>query len=163
MASCLVANRTALLRRDQLATREQQHVGAAPACERLAQRAAGKHAAEAEGLERVDEHDVEIARQAAMLKGIVEDDQPATKRLDEAARRRHAVAIEHVRHARQLLGQLERLVVQLARLHAIAAAGQADAHAALGDTSAASHSTAGVLPVPPSVRLPTLTTGTCAR
>ena len=47
--------------------------------DRLAQRAARKHVVEAERLQRIEQHDVQIAGQPAMLEAVVQQDRPGAR------------------------------------------------------------------------------------
>ncbi len=59
--------------------------------------------AKAERLERIDQHDIQIAMDAPMLKRIVEQNQLAVEFLDRHLRGCDAIGILHVRHVGQLL------------------------------------------------------------
>ncbi len=54
------------------AARDQHDVGARQRCERFAQAAQWETLAAAERIERVDQHDIQIARQADVLEAVVE-------------------------------------------------------------------------------------------
>ncbi len=77
-----------------------------------------------------------------------------------AIRRRHAIGILHVRHMGKLLLQFECLVVPGASPDTKPRLMIRPADDIALAKPAGEHSTSGVLPVPPNVRLPTLTTGT---
>ena len=66
---------------------------------------------EAERLQGVQQHDVQIAVDAAVLEGVVQHDQLALELLDRQPGGRHAVGILQMRHVGQLLLQFQRLVV----------------------------------------------------
>ena len=54
----------------------------------------------AQWLQGVQEHDIQVAVDAAMLKGIVQHQHLAAVLTDRAAGRDHAIRVLHVRHAR---------------------------------------------------------------
>ena len=147
--------------------------------------------AEAERFQGVQQHDVQVAAEAAVLKTVVQHDRPATERPNGLPGGGHAIRILHVRHVRERQPQFQGLVVGRKKgtvpdqpsvgarqngpkgaLHKwglspflvrpVAPAYQCHVNASRPNQRA-SHSTSGVLPVPPSVRLPTLTTGTSTR
>ena len=65
---------------DLFAAGEHDHVGAFEVEGGLAPGPAGEDAGDAEGLGGVDEHDVEIAREAAVLEAIIEDEHIRSRR-----------------------------------------------------------------------------------
>src|SRR4051794_32891544 len=69
-----VLDRGALPGRDCVGSAQANSVCAGEAGEWLAECAAGKDVIEAERLERVEENDIEVASEAAVLEAIIEDD-----------------------------------------------------------------------------------------
>ena len=83
----------------------------AQSIEGLAQGAARKNVTEAEWLQSVEQDDIQIACQAAVLKAVVEQDQLARVFLDRLPRGGNAIGILQMRHVRQRFFQLQSLVV----------------------------------------------------
>ena len=83
--------------------------------ERLAQRAAGKHVLEAERFERVEQHDIEIASQPAVLESVIQQQSVADGIPESPLSRSHAIAVLNMRHVRQCMGKLQCFVVVLGR------------------------------------------------
>ena len=77
---------------------------------------------EAEGFQGVQQDDIQIADQAAMLETIVEDDQLRFQFLDGDSSGGHAIGVLHVRHVGEFLLQLPGLVVAAAFLGSVTAA-----------------------------------------
>ena len=121
---------------------------------RLAERAAGKDMAEAERLQGVQQDDVQVAGDAAVLEGVVQDDRPALELADRLPGRRHAIGILQVGDAGQPGGQFPGLVV-LSRRRDCRPAGRPYPRLTTATGMArsrnhwASQKTRGVLPVPP--------------
>ena len=65
-------NGVALGRGNRVGAAEADDIGPRQTRERLAERAAGEHVFEAEGLQGVEQHDVEIAGEAAVLEAVVQ-------------------------------------------------------------------------------------------
>src|SRR5436190_1691576 len=83
----------------------------AQAAGRLAQRTPWKDVAEAQGLQSIHQRDVQVAKQAPVLKAIVQENQLAVLFVDRLLGRAHTVCVQQVRQLREFLPQLERLVV----------------------------------------------------
>ena len=64
----------------------------------------------------VDQDDVQVAGDAAMLERIVEDDELCRQLLDRERRRRDPIGVLHMRHVRQLFLELSGFVVRPHRL-----------------------------------------------
>ena len=79
---------------------------------RLAQQAARQQVAVAPRGRRVDQHEVEVAAQPAVLKAVVEDEHFAFQLLDGGAGQGDAVGPLQVRHVGQVLFQHQGLVVR---------------------------------------------------
>ena len=77
---------------------------------------------------RIDQHDIEVARQPAMLKAVIEHQHFALQLLDGGTSQGDAVGPLQVRHVRQVLFQHQRLVIAAARA---AVAATEDGHAAI--------------------------------
>src|SRR5438045_838086 len=77
-----VANGPSSLGIEQVGTREGDDVRSRQTADGLAERAAGKDVTEAKRLQGVDQHDVEIAGNAAVLEGVVQNDQLALELVD---------------------------------------------------------------------------------
>ena len=97
--------------------------------ERLAQCAAGEDVFETERLERVEEHDIEIAAQTAVLESIIKEQQLRIEILDSHFGGGDAIAVLYVRNGRQRVGKLQCFVVVLTIGRAVAAADNHDPHA----------------------------------
>ena len=82
-------------------------------------------------LQRIDDDDIQIAMDAAMLKRIVEQNQLAIEFLDRHLRGGDAIGILNVRHVGELLLQFESFVVPRPGFGAVAAADDRHPHAAL--------------------------------
>ena len=106
-----VANRLALLGRNGVGPAQANDMGTLQAGERLAQRAAGKHVVETERLERIEQHNVQIASQPAVLEAVVQHDDLASKLANCLLSSRYAIGILHVRHVGKRLLQFERFVI----------------------------------------------------
>ena len=91
--------------------------------------------AEAKRLQRVQEHDVQLPGEPAVLEAIVQDDQLAAELCDGLVRGREAVGILQVGHVGKQPPHLQRLVVRLACGCPIAAADHRHPHAALLEPS----------------------------
>ena len=80
-------------------------------CDRLAQRAPGKNVIKAKRLHGVEQHDVQIASDPAVLKGVVQEDELAIQLFHGRTSCSHPIGILPLRHVGQLLFQFQRLVV----------------------------------------------------
>ena len=145
------------------ASRDHHDVRAAQRRERLAQAARGQHHAAAKWIRRVDEHDVGIARQFQMLKSVVQHEP-----IDSVPRQDHAVLVpvradSELNFSRQPLAQQRNFIAlrNAARSASTRSSIPARQNRRVlpfrGERSAIA-STIGVLPVPPTVRFPTLIT-----
>ena len=90
--------------------------------DRLAECSTGKDMLEAERLERVEQYDIQIARQPAVLETVVEQHDVRMIFGDRSSCGCHAISILHVRNARQRLGEFQRFVILLTSRSAVAAA-----------------------------------------
>ena len=156
-----LAQSLALLGRRLIAACQHNDTGSPQTAWRLAQQAARQQVAVAPRGRRIDQHDIEVARQPAMLKAVVEHQHFALQLLDGGPRQGDAVGPLQVRHVGQVLFQHQRLVVAAARAAVTAAE---DGHAAIeAAIEAGDILDARRLAGAASVRLPTLTTGTGTR
>ncbi len=85
---------------------------------------------EAEWFQRVDHDDIQIAMDAAMLEGVVQQDGLAIELVDCHPRGGHAIRILHMWHVGQALFEFEGFVVPRAGFRAVTAANQRHAHPA---------------------------------
>ncbi len=99
---------------DEVGPGEDNHLGSRKTGQRLAERAAGKDVIEAKWLQGVDQHDVQIAREPAVLKSVVQQNRLGPVPLDRLPGGRHAVPILQMRHLGQSQGQLAGLVIRSA-------------------------------------------------
>jgi hypothetical protein len=77
---------------------------------------------EAERFQGVEQYDIQISRQAAMLKAVVEKDQLRFQFFDGDSRAGHAIGVLNVRHVGQFLLQLLGFVVAAAFFRAVTTA-----------------------------------------
>src|SRR4051794_40824610 len=96
-----LSDRRALGGRDCVGATQTDSMCAGEAGEWLAQRAAGEDVIEAERLERVEENDVEVTREAAVLEAIVENNRTRIAVMDSFFSGGDPIAILDVRHAGQ--------------------------------------------------------------
>jgi hypothetical protein len=101
--------------------------------ERLAQRAARKHMAVAKRLERIEQDNVQVSRQPAMLKTVVENDGVAIEFGNRAFGRGDAIWILYMRHVRERLLQFQRLIVLLAVLPTVTPTGDGHTNSMLSE------------------------------
>src|SRR3954468_20827665 len=94
-----LSDRRALGGRDCIGATQTDSMCAGEAGEWLAQRAAGEDVVEAERLQRVEQNDVEVTREAAVLEAIVEDNHVRIVITDSVISGRDPIAILDVRHA----------------------------------------------------------------
>ena len=147
---------------DQIGPRQDDHVGAAERTDRFAQQATRKKMPQTKRLEGIEQHHVDVACQPAMLKTVVEHDQLALELVGGDAGQGHAIGILQMGHVGQVF--LEDHGPRRSSRRFVHSRGSVSRRARpAARYQRASHSTIGVLPVPPSVRLPTETTGTAAR
>ena len=123
-------NLASLVLSQQISPRENHNIRPPQPFDRLAQRAARKDVAEPERLQGVQQHDVQIAGDAAMLEAVVQYDQFRLERPDGLSRRRHPIGVLHVRHVGQQPSQLAGFIVFLAGLRPISTADDRHANAA---------------------------------
>jgi hypothetical protein len=90
--------------------------------ERFAKRTSREDVIEAEGFESVEEYDIEIASQTAMLEAVVENKKVGFELVDCVSSTGDAIAVLDVRYVGQRLGQFARFVVLFAGGCAVAAA-----------------------------------------
>ena len=90
-------------------TRQYHEVGPPQPFDRLSQQPAGKHVLEPERLQGVEQDDIEVPGDAAVLKAVVEHNQLAAEPLD-GLRAGQAVGVFHVRRLGQK-GSVPGLVV----------------------------------------------------
>ena len=69
-------------RADEISPRQHDDVRAPERSDRLAEQPSGKETAEPEWLQRVEQDDIKVARQPAMLKSVVQHDQLGLQLLD---------------------------------------------------------------------------------
>ena len=124
-------NRLALVGFEQVGPAEDHGVCPAKPFDWLAQRAARKHAAETERLQGVEQDDVAIAGEPAMLKAVVEHDRLAAKPGDGFAGGCDAIGIFKMRHVGQQSSQFEGFVVRLATFGPVASAHHGRSNASL--------------------------------
>jgi hypothetical protein len=98
MPNDAAAKGLSLLGRDGVGSTKTDHVGPLQAADWLAERTAGKHVAKSEWLERIDQHNVQIAGQAPVLETIVEHDDLAAILGNRSLGGGHSIGILHVRH-----------------------------------------------------------------
>ena len=99
---------------ERVGARQHDRVGVLEAIERLAQRAGRQHAPAAERVQRVHQHQVQVAMDAKVLKPVVE--QQAVRALrDRLLAGRHAVRVGVVRRLRQLPREQQSFVVPALR------------------------------------------------
>ena len=107
---------------DQVGPGEDNHLGSRKTGQRLAERAAGKDVIEAKRFQGVDQDNIQIATEPAVLKSVVQQNRLGLVPLDRLPGRRHTVAILQMWHLRQRQGQLAGLVIRAAGLGPITAA-----------------------------------------
>ena len=131
--------------------------------DRLAQQAARQHGPDPPRVGRVDEDEVDVAVQPAMLEPVVEDEEvaPRVLRWPSARSARGRRPANAARRAAPLRGRAPRRCGPAS--DAVPPAEDGDVTIALAVEFRDTNSTHGVLPVPPTVRFPTLTTGTPTR
>ena len=120
---------------DQVGPREDDHAGPPQRADRLAEQPAGEEPAQAERVEGVEQDEVEVARQPAMLEAVVEDEQLGLQLLDGDRAPGDPVRVLEVGDVGQVLLQHPPLVVEPAGL-AVAPAEDRDADAPAGGTTA---------------------------
>ena len=101
---------------DHVRTRQNHEVGPPQPFDRLSQQPAGKHVLEPERLQGVEQDDIEVPGDAAVLKAVVEHNQLAAEPLDGLARAGQAVGVFHVRRLGQKALEFQGLVVGPARV-----------------------------------------------
>jgi len=127
------ANGGSLVGIDHVGSGEDHGVGAAQSGEGFSQRAAGKDVFEAERFEGVDENDVEIAVDATMLEGIVEEDHLAAEFFDGDGRGADSIGVLQVGNVGQLVFEFNGFVVAASGFGAVAAADKGDTHALVSE------------------------------
>ena len=105
------ANLLAPLGRHQVGPGEADDAGPAQAGRRLSQRAAGKDVAVAQWFEGVEQADIQIAGDAAVLEGVVQHEGLAAEPCDRLPGPGDAVAVLHVGHVGESLVEFPGLVV----------------------------------------------------
>ena len=93
--------------------------------DRFAERTSREDVLKTEWLQGIQQHDIEIAGDAAMLKGVVEHQHPAAKSVDGSPGGGEPIGILHVRHAGQFPSEFQGFIVGTAA-HAIPPADDAD-------------------------------------
>src|SRR5262245_18893739 len=96
-----VANRIPLGCGDYIGTAKANDVGAAETGDRFAKRAAWKNVVEAERFERIEQNDVETAKQPPMLESIVQDNEFTIKLVRRFIGRGDTVRVLHVWYVRE--------------------------------------------------------------
>ena len=91
---------------------QPDHLGAGESCERLAQQPARQHMSIAKRFERIDQHDIEIPVDPAVLEGIVEHNRLAPQLADGGPGRGHAIGVLEMRHLGQATLQFECFVIR---------------------------------------------------
>jgi hypothetical protein len=86
---------------EQVGAGEYDHVSARQVRERLAEQAAGQQSFAAERVEAVEQHDVEVAMEAAMLEGVVEQDELRAMLVDRLLGGGMAIAVLEMGNIRQ--------------------------------------------------------------
>jgi len=107
---------------DQIGTAQRDHVRPAETRKRLAERTTREHVSVTERLERIDQHDIQVAVKAAVLETVVENHRLALQLFGSSSRSGNAVGILEVGNVRQALIEFERLVVSLSVGWPVAAA-----------------------------------------
>src|SRR5262245_46935452 len=108
------ANRLSFARGNRVRAAETNDLRSSQSFRRLAERPAWKNMLKAERFERVEQHDIEVATHATMLKSVIEEQQLCPALTNRLLSRGNAVAILNVWHSWQRLSEFERFVVVLA-------------------------------------------------
>ena len=95
---------------ERVGARQHDRVGVLEAVERLAQRAGRQHAPAAERVQRVHQHQVQVAMDPKVLEPVVEQ-QAVRARRDRLPAGRHAVRVGIVRRLRQFAVEKQRFVI----------------------------------------------------
>ncbi len=132
----MVGHRAARRGIEQIGAGEDHHVGPPQPFDRFPQPSPRKHVAEPERLQGIQEHDVQIAAEAAMLKTVVQHDQVRSEGGNGLPCGGHAVGVLQVRHVGERLLQFAGLVVGLARRGPITTANHRHTNAAVGEPAA---------------------------
>ena len=99
---------------ERVGARQHDRVGVPEAVERLAQGSGRQHTPAAERVQRVHQHQVQVAMDPKILKPVVEQ-QAVRARRDRLLAGRHAVRVGVVRRLRQLPIEKQRFVILLLR------------------------------------------------
>lgn len=182
---CPIVFPDALMKRREIASVAfgDEDMGGAPQVRgRFAQGAARQEVLVSERCLAVNQHDVMTPVEFQVLQAVIQDQQIAAERAHGMASALHAVLVHHDGDPTEILCEHERLVAGSLGVKKQSAAFGDDSRRCSGrrlsasldalvtatedgdlppraDRSLASFSTTGVLPVPPTVRLPTLMTG----
>ena len=118
----LSANRSATLGGNEVGAVEENDVGASETGERFAEEARRENATAAERIQRVEENDVEVALDSAVLKRVVEEQNvDVGTRFDESRGDFDPFRAEKMRRRRETEGEFPRFVVKMLKLSKLSA------------------------------------------
>ena len=94
-----------------LAARDQHDIGSPESSQRLSKESSWQEVAVTERIQGIDQHEIEVPMDPAVLERIVEDNRTTLMFQDQPAGARNAVGLLHMRHSRTQQVEHPQLVV----------------------------------------------------